>query len=144
MAVSPTRLLLALVVVAVAAVAPSAMAQTPLPEQRTHIDASDPPAQQAGDANDDSPRLTLLEADTKARDVRRGFLYVKARCSLRCEVAVTAKTRIGRKWRVISSVRRVLSARRTTRIRLRIRSDLRRRIPGTARFVYRAMPHPPA
>ena len=144
MAVCSTRLLLALVAVTLAAVAPSAMAQSPVPEQRTHVDASDPPAQQAGDAGDEWPRLTLLQAGTKARDVRRGFLYVKARCSLRCEVAVTAKTKIGRRWRVIASVTRVLPARRTTRIRLRIRSDLRRRIPGTARFVYHAMPFPPA
>ena len=144
MALFSTRLVLALVVAAAALTAPAALAATPLPEQRTHVDASDAPAVQAGEDADEAPRLTLLASDTDASDVRRGYLYIKARCSKRCEIEVTAKTRIRGKMRQIASTSRELPARRTRRIRMRIRSDVRRRIAAGARFVFRAVPYPPS
>jgi hypothetical protein len=132
LALRPTRLTVPLAALALAFVAPSAAAAAPLPEPRTHVDA-------AGEG----PRLTLLVADTSTRDIRRGYLYVKARCSQRCVVEVTASTKIGGKQREVASRSRTLPARRVRRIRLRIRSDVRRRIAAGARFRFRAVPYPP-
>ena len=117
------------------ATAPSAIA-APLPDQRTHVDG-------AGTDEDEGPRLTLLESDTDAADIRRGYLYVKARCSQRCTVEVTAKTRIGGKNRRVAFKRQTLPARSVRRIRLRIRSDVRRRLSSGQRFTFRAVPYPP-
>jgi hypothetical protein len=124
---------LALVALAVALTAPSALADTPLPDTRTHVDA----------AGDDDPRLTLLVSDTDGADIRRGYLYVKARCNKRCDVEVTATTKINGKQREVAFKRQTLPSRRVRRIRLRIRSDVRRRISAGARFRFRAVPFPP-
>ena len=132
------RLLLALTALAVLPMASSAVAQTALPESRTHVDANDPPAVQAGDG----PRLTLLAADTSTADVRMGYLYVKAKCSATCTVEVTAKTRINGKVRKVAFTRKALPARRTRRVKMRIKSRYRDRVSPNARFSYRAVPFP--
>ena len=119
---------------AVAVAAPSALAGTPLPDQRTHVDPA---------GSDESPRLTLLAADTDAADVRRGYLYVKARCSRSCTVEVSAKTKGGGRNRTVAFKRQTLPARRVRRIRLRIRSEVRDRVSPHGRFVFRAMAYPP-
>jgi hypothetical protein len=116
-------------------IAPSAMAQTPLPDARTHIDS-------AG-ADPEAPKLTLLESDTDAGDVRRGFLYVRARCDARCEVEVTATTRISRKQRTVGTATKTLPANKARRIKIRIRSDVRRRLAAGATFRFTAVPFPP-
>src|SRR3954470_15843725 len=105
---------------ALLAVAPSALADTPLPDPRTHVDVA------AADPN--SPRLTFLESDTDAADVRRGFLFVRARCDARCDVEVTATAKIGGKQREVASAIKTLAANAVRRIKLKIRSDVRRRI----------------
>jgi hypothetical protein len=116
-------------------VAPSAVAQTPLPDARTHIDT-------AG-ADPEAPRLTLLESDTDAGDVRRGYLYVRARCDARCDVEVTASTRVGRRMREVATATKTLPANKVRRIKLKIRSDVRRRIAAGATFRFTAIPLPP-
>ena len=132
------RLLLALAALATALVAPPALAQTPLPDARTHVDAGEPTAVHAGDG----PRLTLLAPDTTMRDVRRGYLYVKARCNVRCVVKMTARTRINGKVRNVAFKRRTLPTRKTRRVRMRIKSQYREKVSPTARFSYRAVPYP--
>jgi hypothetical protein len=134
MALRRTWTLIAALVAAIA-LAPSAVAQTPLPEPRTHIDT-------AG-ADPEAPRLTLLESDTDAGDVRRGYLYVRARCDARCEVEVTASTRIGRRMREVATATKSLPANKVRRIKLKIRSDVRRRIAAGATFRFTAVPLPP-
>jgi hypothetical protein len=121
---------LAAAVIAVAAAVP-AVADTPLPDSRTHIDA-------AGEG----PRLTLLAPDTSARDVRRGYLYIKAKCSQRCEVDVTARTRINGKVREVATARKTLPSRRTRRVKMRIKRQYRAKVSPNARFSYRAVPFP--
>src|SRR3954454_13756454 len=91
MALGRKSLLPALFVAALLVPASRAPADTPLPDARTHFD----PAGAAADP--DAPRLTLFESDTDARDVRRGYLYVRARCDARCDVEVTATTKIAGK-----------------------------------------------
>jgi hypothetical protein len=120
---------------ALAVVAPSAMAQTPLPEPRTHIDT-------AG-ADPEAPKLTLLESDTDSGDVRRGYLYVRARCDARCEVEVVATTRISGKTRPVATATKTLPANKVRRIKLKIRSDVRRRLMSGATFRFTAVPFPP-
>src|SRR5215208_1810584 len=126
---------IAAAVAACAALAPVAMADTPLPDARTHIDS-------AG-ADPDAPRLTFLESDTDAADVRRGYLYLRARCDARCDVEVTATTKINGKQREVAATTKTLPANRVRRIRLRIRSDVRRRIVAGAKFRFTAIPLPP-
>jgi hypothetical protein len=120
---------------ALSALAPVATADTALPDARTHVDP-------AG-ADPDAPQLTFLESDTDAADVRRGFLYVRARCDARCEVEVTATTKIGKKQREVASATKTLPANKVRRIKLKIRSDVRRRIAAGARFRFTAIPLPP-
>ena len=129
-------LLLSLLVLAIAV--PAASAQAPLGEPRTHVDA-------AGEVGDpDSPRLTFLDPDTSANDLRRGYLYVRARCDARCVVEVVASTRISGKMREVATARKTLPANAVRRIRLKIRSDVRRRIASGARFRFEALPLPVA
>lgn len=139
MAIRSSFLLAALI--ALAAFVPVATADTPLPETRTHID-SDGMANQASHDHDDDDgqnlRLTLFKGATRAEDVRRGYLVVLLRCNQRCVVKVTAKTKIGAKRRVIATARRTLPAGKTRRVKLKIQSKMRRRIPSTARFYYNA------
>jgi hypothetical protein len=116
-------------------IAPGAVAQTPLPEPRTHIDT-------AG-ADPEAPRLTLLDPDTDAGDVRRGFLYVRARCDAACEVEVTATTRISGRWREIATATKELPANKVRRIKLKISPSVRRRIAAGAAYRFTAIPLPP-
>ena len=125
-----------------AAVAPSALAQNSVPQVRTHVDPAEGTATQAA-ADPDAPRLTLLKSDTDAADVRRGYLYVRARCDARCDVEVTATAKISGKRRQIAKATRTLPANAVRRIKLKIRSDVRRRIAAGARFSFRATPFPP-
>lgn len=121
---------------ALALIAPQASAQ--LPDSRTHVDA-------AGEVGDpDAPRLTFLESDTNARDLRRGYLYVRARCDARCVLEISASARISGKMREVASVEKTLPANSVRRIRLRIRSDVRRRLAAGARFRFEALPLPVA
>ena len=117
-------------------VAPNAMADTPLPDARTHVDP-------AG-ADADAPKLTFLESDTNAKDIRRGYLYVRARCDARCVVEVTATTKISGKQREVASVEKTLPANKVRRIKLKIRSDVRRRLASGATFRFTATPFPAA
>ena len=119
---------------ALAVCAPAAVADTPLPDARTHVDP-------AG-ADADSPKLTFLASDTDAADVRRGYLYVRARCDARCEVEVTATTKIRGKQRTVATATKTLPANTVRRIKLRIRSDARRRIAAGAKFRFTALPFP--
>jgi hypothetical protein len=128
--------LLAAAVTALAIFAPSASADTPLPDARTHVD----PAGAAAD----SPKLTFLESDTSAADIRRGFLYVRARCNARCVVEVTATTKISGKQREVASTEKTLPANKVRRIKLKIRSDVRRRLAAGATFRFLATPFPAA
>ena len=119
---------------ALALLAPQAGAQLPTPS--THVDA-------AGEVGDpDAPRLTFFESDTNARDLRNGYLYVRARCDARCVLEVTASARISGKMREVATVEKTLPANSTRRIRLRIRSDVRRRLAAGARFRFVALPLP--
>jgi len=113
------------------------MADTPLPDARTHVDPA------GATADPEAPKLTLLASDTDAGDVRRGYLYVRARCDARCEVEVTATTKISRKQREVASASKVLPANKVRRIKLRIRSDVRRRLAAGAIFRFTAVPLPP-
>lgn len=127
---------------ALAAFAPSALAYDSLPDARTHVDpagaTSGPPA-----AGPDAPRLTLLKADTNAADVRRGYLFLRARCDARCVVEVTATTKIAGKQREIATASKKLPANSVRRIKMRISSDVRRRLGAGARFHFNAFPLPP-
>jgi hypothetical protein len=126
---------LAAVAAALAVVAPSALADTPLPAPQTHIDG-------AG-VDSEAPKLTFLDPDTDAADVRRGYLYLRARCDARCVVEVSAKSRIAGKWREIATATKTLPANKVRRIKLRIRSDVRRRIAAGAKFRFEVFPFPP-
>jgi len=123
--------------VTLGAFAPVAVAQQALPDARTHVDP-------AGSADPDNPKLTFLESDTNASDVRRGYLYVRARCDARCLVEVSATTKISRKQREVATASKTLPANKVRRIRLRIRSDVRRRLAAGASFRFNALPLPPA
>ena len=121
---------------ALAVVAPQASAGVPLPEPLTHVDA-------AGETgNPDAPKLTFLDPDTNASELRQGYLYVRARCDARCVVEVTASTRISGKMREVAAARKTLPANAVRRIRLRIRSDVKRRLAAGARFRFEALPLP--
>ena len=101
------------------------------------------PAALAG-GDPDNPRVTLFEADSDAADVRRGRLYVRARCDTRCVIDVRAFARISGKRREIAFTRQTLRGGTVRRIRLEIRSSVRRRVASGARFSYKAdaMPAP--
>lgn len=126
---------IAAVAAALLATAPSALAGTPLPEARTHVDP-------AG-ADPEAPKLTFLESDTDAADVRRGYLYVRARCDARCDVEVSATTKIGGKQREVATATKTLPANTVRRIKLKIRADVRRRLAAGAKFRFTAVPLPP-
>ena len=114
------------------------MADTPLPDARTHVD----PAGATPDP--EAPKLTLLDPDTDAGDVRRGFLYVRARCDARCELEVTASVKISGKQRDVGTATRTLPAKKVRRIKIRIRSsDVRRRIAKGLPYRFTAVPLPP-
>jgi hypothetical protein len=115
--------------------APQASAQLPLPEPRTHVDPAD---LGVAAVDPDAPKLTLLQPDTAVSDVRRGYLYVRARCDVRCLVEVTATTAISGKQREVATVTRTLRSNKVTRIRLKIAAEFRRRIEPGARFRYLA------
>jgi hypothetical protein len=121
--------------------APQASAQLPLPEPRTHIDPADVGVAAADPA---APKLTFLDPDTSLRDVRSGYLYVLARCDIRCDLEVVASTTIAGKLRQIATVTKTLRSNRVTRIKLKIRSDIRRKIEQGARFSFEATPLPVA
>jgi hypothetical protein len=131
------------VAAALGAFAPAALAQEALPDARTHVDPAEGTAVPAGTADPDAPRLTLLKSDTDAADVRRGYLYVIARCDARCVVDVSATTKISGKQREVATVTKNLPANKTRRIKLKIRSDVRRRLAAGARFSFTAVPLPP-
>jgi len=126
---------IAAVSAALLATAPGAMADTPLPDARTHVDL-------AG-ADPEAPKLTFLASDTDAADVRRGYLYVRARCDAICDVEVTATTKIGGKQREVATAIKRLPANTVRRIKLKIRADVRRRIANGAKFRFTALPLPP-
>lgn len=118
-------------------------AQGALPDTRTHVDPAEGAATLAGTADPDAPRLTFLKSDTNAADVRRGYLYVLARCDARCTVEVTATTKISGKQREVAAASRDLPANAVRRIKLKIRSDVRRRIAAGSTFKFTAVPLPP-
>jgi hypothetical protein len=127
-------LILAVCGAALALGAPSAASATALPDARTHVDP-------AG-ADADAPKLTFLESDTNAADVRDGYLYIRARCDARCEVEVTATTKVGSKQRQVAKATKTLPANRVRRIKMRIRSEYRQRIANGAKFRFNAVPFP--
>jgi len=138
MALGRISLLAAISAASVLALAPAAMAGTPLPDARTHVD----PAGAAPDP--EAPKLTLLDPDTKAGDVRRGFLYVRARCDARCDIEITASVKLNGKQRDVGTATRTLPANKVRRIKIRIaRSDVRRRIAGGLPYRFTAVPLPP-
>ena len=122
---------------ALLASAPVALADTPLPDSRTHVDP-------AGAADPEGPRLTFLESDTDARDVSAGYLYARVRCNKRCDVEVTASTRIRGKQREVGTAVKTLPANTVRRVKIRIRSDVRRRIAAGQKFRFTALPLPPS
>jgi hypothetical protein len=128
---------------ALALAVPATASAQGLPDQRSHVDAgSDVDAMPAGTDEDavDSPRLTLLKSATTAKHVKQGYLVVQARCNLRCEVEIVATAKIGGKTRDIASTTRTLRANRTTTIKLRIRSDVRREIANGRGFTFEGTP----
>jgi hypothetical protein len=131
------------VTAALCAFAPAAVAQDALPDARTHVDPAEGTATPAATADPEAPRLTFLKSDTDGADVRHGYLYVLARCDARCEVDVIASTKISGKQREIATATRSLPANKVRRIKLKIRSDVRRRIAAGARFRFSAIPLPP-
>jgi hypothetical protein len=134
MAIRTKMLLLSALALAIGA--PQASAQGLLPDPVTHVDA-------AGEVGDrDAPRLTFLDPDTDAGDLRSGYLYLRARCDVRCVLEVTASTRIKGKWREVATTSRTLRTNRVTRLRMKIRADVRRRIANGARFRFEAVPLP--
>lgn len=135
---------LAALFAALAAFAPAAHAQDVLPDARTHIDPAEGTATPAGaEADPDSPRLTFIDSDTDAADVRRGYLYLILRCDARCVVEVTATTKISGRNREVAETTRTLPANRKRRVRLKIRSDVRRRLVAGQKFRFTAVPLPP-
>ena len=138
MALGRISLLAAISAASLLAVAPAAMAGTPLPDARTHVD----PAGAAPDP--EAPKLTLLDPDTDAGDIRRGFLYVRARCDARCDIEITASVKLNGKQRDVGTATRTLPANKVRRIKIRIaRSDVRRRIAGGLPYRFTAVPLPP-
>jgi hypothetical protein len=136
---TPRRSTFAAAAVALAALAPAGAAQAELPDARTHVD---PATEVAGAPDPDSPRLTYLKSATDASDVRRGYLYVRARCDARCVVEVEATTKINGRRRVVATGSRELPRNSIRTIRLKIRSQYRGRISGNARFFFEATPLP--
>jgi hypothetical protein len=114
---------------------PQASAQLPLPEPRTHVDPVDVGVA-AADPN--APKVTLLDPVTKTSDVRHGYLYVRARCDVRCLLQVTATTTIAGKRRQVATVTQTLRSNKITRLRLKIGADVRRKVDAGARFRYEA------
>jgi hypothetical protein len=138
MALGRTSLLAAVSAASLLALAPGAMAGTPLPDARTHVD----PAGAASDS--DAPKLTLLDPDTKAGDIRRGFLYVRARCDAACDLEVTASVKISGKQRDVGTTTKTLPANKVRRIKIKVRSsDVRRRIANGLPYRFTAVPLPP-
>lgn len=133
------RISLCAALLALLVFAPQASAQLPLPEPRTHVDPAD--LEVAG-ADPAAPKLTFLEPDTSLSDVKRGYLYVRARCDARCVLEVTATTDVSGKQRQVATVSKTLRANRVTRVKLKIRADVRRRVAGGARFRFEATPLP--
>ena len=129
------RICLAATLFALVFFVPSAAAQLPLPDPRTHIDPADLGVA-AADPN--APKLTLFEPDARISDVRRGFLSVRVRCDVRCLLQVTATTAIAGKQRQVASLSQTLRSNKVTRIRLKIPADLKRRIAAGARFRFEA------
>jgi hypothetical protein len=140
MAICRTSLIAALLGIAI--LAPQASADLPLPDTRTHVDPGEAPATLAAQGDPESPRLTFLDPDNTASALRRGYLYVRARCDARCVIEVTGFTKIGGKQREIAFARQTLPANKVRRIRLKIRADVRRRIAAGARFTFEALPLP--
>jgi hypothetical protein len=138
MALGRTSLLAAISAASLLALAPGAMAGTPLPDARTHVD----PAGAAPDP--ESPKLTLLDPDTNANDVRRGFLYVRARCDVRCDLEVTASVKLNGKQRDVGTTTRTLPANKVRRIKIKVRSSsVRTRIANGLAYRFTAVPLPP-
>jgi hypothetical protein len=138
MALGPKSLLATISAASLLALAPGAMADTPLPDARTHVD----PAGAAADP--EAPKLTLLDPDTDAGDIRRGFLYVRARCDVRCELEVTASVKLNGKQRDVGTATKTLPANKVRRLKIRIKgSDVRRRIAGGLPYRFTAVPLPP-
>ena len=138
MALGRTSLLAALSAAALLVLAPGAMADIPLPDALTHVD----PAGAAPDP--EAPKLTLIDPDTDAGDVRRGYLYLRVRCDVRCEVEVTATVKIAGEQREVGSATKTLPANKVRRVKVRIRStDMRRRIAAGLRYRFTAVPLPP-
>jgi hypothetical protein len=133
---------IAAVAAAVGAFAPSALAQEALPDARTHVDPAEGTATPAA-ADPDAPKLTYIKEDTDAADVRRGYLFVRVRCDARCEVEVTATTKISGKQREIAQTTKTLPANKVRRVKLRIRSDVRRRLAAGSKFLFNVTPLPP-
>jgi hypothetical protein len=140
MAICRIALLASLLAVAVAA--PTAFAQLPLPDTRTHVDPAEILAANPAAADPEAPRLTFLKPDTATADVQNGYLYVRARCDAACIVEVTAFAKIGGRERQVATVRKALPADKVRRVRLKIRSDVRRTIAAGARFSFEAVPLP--
>jgi hypothetical protein len=118
--------------------APTAWADTPLPGVRTHVDPAGVTTQPS------SPELTLIDPDTDAGDVRRGYLYVRLRCNQRCDVDVTAAARINGKWRDVGTASKTLPANKVRRVKVKIRSDVARRIAAGAKYRFTVLPFPPS
>ncbi len=124
---------------ALAVCAPVAVADTPLPDARTHVD---PAGVEAAGGNPDSPKLTFIKSDTTARDVRSGYLYVRVRCDARCEVEVTATIKVGSKTREVGTASKTLPANTIRRVKVRIRSAYRARLAAGAKFRFNVQPLP--
>ena len=138
MALGRTSLLAAISAASLLALAPGAIADTALPDARTHVD----PAGAAPDP--EAPELTLLDPDTNAGDIRRGYLYVRARCDVRCELEVTASVKISGKQRDVGTTTRTLPSNKVRRIKIKVRSsDVRRRIAKGLPYRFTAVPLPP-
>lgn len=134
---------LILTLFAFALAVPATASAQGLPDQRTHVDSgADVDAVPAGTSDDatDAPRLTLLKSATTAKHVKQGYLVVQARCNLRCEVEIVATAKIGGKRRDIGSVSKTLRANRTTKIKIKIRSDVRREIANGRGFTFEGTP----
>ena len=138
MARGRTSLLAVLTTAVVLVLVPGAVAGTPLPDARTHVDPA------GVSADPEAPKLTLLESDTDGGDVKRGYLYVRARCDARCEIEVTATTKIGKKFREVATATKTLPANKVRRNKIKIKSDARKRIAAGATFRFTAVPLPPA
>jgi hypothetical protein len=138
MALGRTSTFAAISVASLLALAPGAIAGTPLPDARTHVD----PAGAAADP--EAPKLTLLDPDTDAGDIRRGYLYVRARCDVACDLEVTASVKISGKRRDVGTATKTLPANKVRRIKIKVRgSDVRRRIANGLPYRFTAVPLPP-